>query len=92
MGSLAKRHRTYIVCPIDRRDGAHQFNSTILVDRDGRVAAVYNKTFPWLPEFQRVPPIRPGSETVVHQANFGRVDLATCFDIFFTEVWQLLAE
>lgn len=92
MGALAKKHHTYIVCPIDRKDGAHRFNSTVLVDRDGRVAAVYNKAFPWLPEFQRVPPIEPGTETVVHQADFGRVGFAICFDVFFTEVWQGLAD
>ena len=92
MGALAKKHRTYIVCPIDRKDGAERFNSAVLVDRDGRVAAVYNKAFPWLPEFKLEPPIRPGSETVVHQADFGRVGFATCFDVFFTEVWQGLGD
>src|SRR5439155_4956616 len=43
MGALAKKHRTYIVCPIDRRDGAHRLNSCVLHDREGYVAAVYNK-------------------------------------------------
>jgi len=91
MGGLAKKHRTYIVCPIDRRDGTHRLNSCVLIDREGRVAAVYNKVFPWLPEFNRVPPIEPGQETVVHQADFGRVGFAICFDSFFNEVWQRLA-
>jgi hypothetical protein len=63
----------------------------VLIDRDGRVAAVYNKVFPWLPEFKRVPPIEPGEETVVHQADFGRVGFAICFDSFFNEVWQRLS-
>jgi predicted amidohydrolase len=90
MGSLAKKHRTYIVCPIDRKDGSHRLNSCVLIDRDGHVAAVYNKVFPWLPEFQRVPPVEPGQETVVHQADFGRVGFAVCFDSFFNEVWQRL--
>jgi predicted amidohydrolase len=91
MGPLAKKHRTYIVCPIDRKDGAHRVNSAVLVDRNGRVAAVYNKVFPWLPEFKRIPPIEPGQDTVVHQADFGRVGFAICFDSFFNEVWQRLS-
>ncbi|MGO8787726.1 MAG: carbon-nitrogen hydrolase family protein [Terriglobia bacterium] len=91
MAALAKKHRTYIVCPIDRRDGTHRLNSCVLIDREGRVAAVYNKVFPWLPEFKRVPPIEPGQETVVHQADFGRVGFAICFDSFFNEVWQRLS-
>ena len=92
MSALAKKHHTYVVCPIDRRDGTHRLNSCVLVDREGRVAAIYNKVFPWLPEFKRVPPIEPGQETVVHQADFGRVGFAICFDSFFNEVWQRLSE
>jgi predicted amidohydrolase len=91
MAKLAIQHRTYIACPIDRRDGIHRRNSCVLIDRQGRVAAIYNKVFPWLPEFKRVPPINPGEETVVHQADFGRVGFAICFDSFFNEVWQQLS-
>jgi beta-ureidopropionase len=91
MGPLAKKHRTYIVCPIDRKDGPHRVNSAVLLDREGRVAAVYNKVFPWLPEFNRVPPIEPGQDTVVHQADFGRLGFAICFDSMFNEVWQRLS-
>lgn len=92
MSKLAAKHNTYVVCPIDHRDGAHRRNSTVLLDRRGRVAAIYNKVFPWLPEFRRVPPIEPGAKTVVQQADFGRVGFAVCFDSFFNEVWQELSE
>ena len=91
MSKLAKKHRTYVVCPIDRKDGAHRVNSSVLIDREGRAVAIYNKVFPWLPEFQRVPPVEPGDTTVVHQADFGRVGFAICFDSFFNEVWQQLS-
>jgi predicted amidohydrolase len=89
---LAKKYRTYIVCPIDRKDGTHRFNSCVLLDREGRVASVYNKIFPWFPEFRLSPPVEPGQEVPVHQADFGRVGFAICFDVFFTEVWQRLAD
>jgi predicted amidohydrolase len=92
MSALAKKHRTYVVCPIDRRDGIHRRNSTVLIDRQGEVACIYNKVFPWLPEFRRTPPIEPGEQTVVHQADFGRIGFAVCFDSFFNEVWQELSE
>jgi len=91
MSPLAKKHRTYIVCPIDRKDGTHRVNSAVLLDRDGRVACVYNKVFPWLPEFNRLPPIEPGQDTVVYQTDFGRVGFAICFDSMFNEVWQRLS-
>jgi predicted amidohydrolase len=92
MSALARKHRTYVVCPIDRRDGAHRRNSTVLIDRQGQVACIYNKVFPWLPEFRRVPPVEPGQKTVVHQTDFGRVGFAVCFDSFFNEVWQELSD
>src|SRR5262249_33340025 len=42
LAAVAKRHRTYIVCPIDRREGNHRFNSCVLIDRQGCIASVYN--------------------------------------------------
>lgn len=48
--------------PIDRKDGAERFNSAVLVDRHGRVAAVYNKAFPRLPQF-KVEPSPTGRRT-----------------------------
>jgi predicted amidohydrolase len=92
MSALAKKNRTYIVCPIDRMDGKDRFNSIVLLDREGRVDCVYNKAFPWFPEFAHTPPVRPGQEVAVYQADFGRLGFAICFDIFFTEVWQQLAD
>jgi predicted amidohydrolase len=92
MAALARKHRTYIVCPIDRKDGAKRFNSAVLLDREGRVASVYNKVFPWFPEYRLSPPVEPGETVVVHQADFGRVGFAICFDLFFNEVWQRLAD
>jgi len=92
MAALARKHHAYIVCPIDRKDGKRRFNSAVLLDRAGRVASVYNKVFPWFPEFRVSPPVEPGQTVVVHQADFGRVGFAICFDIFFNEVWEGLAE
>jgi predicted amidohydrolase len=90
---LAKKHRTYIVCPIDRKDGQQRRNTAVLLDREGKVVTVYNKIFPWTPEFLRLkPPVNPGEEVGIHQADFGRVGLAICFDIDFPEVWRRLAD
>ena len=92
MAALAKKHRTYIVCPIDRRDGERRFNSAVLLDRGGQVVSVYNKVFPWFPEFRVTPPVEPGQEVAVYQTDFGKVGLAICFDIEFSEVWQRLGD
>ena len=93
MATLAKKHRTYIVCPIDRKDGKWRFNSAVLLDRAGKVVSVYNKVYPWFSEYRVKPPVDPGREgPPVYKADFGRVGLAICFDVNFPEVWQRLAD
>lgn len=93
MAALAKKHGTWIAVPIDRRDGDRRFNTVVLLDRSGNVSCAYDKLFPYWPEFDEVrPPVTPGTEVKVHQTDFGRVGLATCFDVNFPEVWSRLAD
>jgi predicted amidohydrolase len=93
ISALAAKHRTYIVCPIDRKDGHLRRNSAVLLDREGKVATVYNKVFPWTPEFLRdKPAVDPGEEVGLYQADFGKLGMAICFDIDFPEVWRRLAD
>ncbi len=46
LAGLAARHRTYVVCPIDRKDGSRRLNSAVLVDRRGQITGVYDKIYP----------------------------------------------
>jgi predicted amidohydrolase len=92
MAPLARRLRTYIVCPIDRLDGDLRLNSAVLLDRDGQVACVYDKVYPVWPEFDVEPPVTPGHEAPVYQADFGKIGMAICFDVNFPEVWKHMAD
>ena len=92
MATLAKKHRTYIVCPIDRQDGAHRVNSAVLIDRAGRVVCVYDKVYPYWSEYDLKPPVEPRSKVPVYQADFGRIGMAICFDVNFPAVWKQLAD
>ena len=92
MAALARKHRTYIVCPIDRKDGERRLNSAVLIDRDGRVEFVYDKVYPYWSEFDHAKKVNIGSEAPVYQADFGRVGFAICFDVNFPEVWKSLAD
>ncbi len=91
MAGLARKHRTYIVCPVDRRDGGRRLNSAILIDRQGQVACIYDKVYPYWSEFDVRPPVEPGGDAPVHETDFGRVGMAICFDANFPEVWARLA-
>ena len=92
MSGLAKKHNTYIACPIDRRQGERRLNSVVFLDRKGQIVCVYDKIFPYWSEFDVHPPIEPGDATYVYQADFGRVGFATCFDTNFPEVWRRLSD
>lgn len=93
MQKLAARHRTYLVCPIDRQDGEQRVNSAVLIDRVGRIVAVYDKVYPYWSEFDLTPCVQPALTTPpVYEADFGRIGMAVCFDVNFPSVWQMLAE
>ncbi len=92
MSAIARRHRTYILCPIDRITPTERVNSAVLLDRDGLVAGVYDKVFPYWSEFDHQHVVAPGHEAPVWNTDFGRVGCAICFDVNFPEVWQRLAD
>jgi len=92
MAGLARKHRTYIVCPIDRQDGSRRVNSAVLIDRAGKVVCVYDKVYPYWAEFDLKPPVAPRKHIPVYQADFGRIGMAICFDVNFPDLWKRLAE
>jgi predicted amidohydrolase len=92
MAALAREHQCYIVCPIDRIDGARRLNTSVLIDRAGQVAGTYDKVYPYWSEFDVRPPVSVGGEAPVFDADFGRLGLAICFDANFPEVWKRLAD
>jgi len=90
--AVARRHQTYIVCPMDRTDGERRLNSAVVLDRDGQVIAVYDKVYPYWSEFALDPPVTPGSTPLVVSTDFGRLGVGICFDVNFPDVWQQLAD
>lgn len=92
MAALARKHRAYIVCPIDRLSEGRRLNTAVLLDRGGNVVCTYDKIFPYWDEFDAHPPADVGDEAQVYAADFGRVGMATCFDVNFPEVWRRLAD
>ncbi|MGD0500999.1 MAG: carbon-nitrogen hydrolase family protein [Bryobacteraceae bacterium] len=92
VSALASKHRTYVVCPIDRIDGDRRFNSAVLLDRRGKVAAIYDKLYPYWSEFTSTPSVLPGESVTVFPADFGRVGFATCFDVNWAPLWQRLGD
>jgi predicted amidohydrolase len=92
LSRIAAKHHTYIVSPIDRKEGGRRYNSAVLIDRNGKVAAVYNKVYPYWSAFDLEPLVKVGEEAPVYQADFGRVGFAICFDVNFPSVWRRLSD
>ena len=92
IAGLAKKHNTYIVCPIERMDGLRRYNSAVLIGRKGDIVGVYDKVFPFWGEYDLVPTVEVGGKAAVFQTDFGRLGLAICFDSNYPELWQAMAE
>ncbi len=84
VGALAKKHRIYVICPIREQCGGEQFNTAVLLDREGRVAGSYRKVFVFWGE--GLVPSRDGVK--LFDTDFGRIAIFTCFDLNFAELWH----
>ncbi len=92
LAEVARRFNTYIVCPIDRKNGSMRLNTAVLLDRQGEIAGVYDKVYPYWSEYNLQPTVNVGTQVSVVQTDFGCVGMAICFDVNFPEVWQRLAD
>ena len=81
----ARENNCYIVYSAYRLmpDGT-QRNSSVLIDRKGNVAGVYNKNHPTISEMEGG--TLCGKEAPVIECDFGRVAMAICFDLNFDEL------
>jgi predicted amidohydrolase len=94
LSKLAKKHHTYILSPIDRKDGNSRYNTAVLIDREGKVVFAYDKVYPYWAEFDlSAGPVSPGANgQMVYDTDFGRIGAGICFDSNFPEVWQALRD
>lgn len=81
----ARQNHCYIVYSAYRQlpDGTGR-NSSVLIDRQGNIAGIYNKNHPTIGEIDKG--IVCGQEAPVIECDFGRVGMAICFDLNFDEI------
>ena len=89
LGKLAAKHRMYIVAGLLERDGKGAFNTSVLIDRGGKLAGKYRKVC--LPGSEYNGGLAPGSEYPVFTTDFGRVGMMICWDVSYPEVARELA-
>ena len=83
--NLAARYNTHIVCgTIIERDGDKLYNTSYMIDRQGRVEGKYRKIhlFNYMGG-REGECITPGEEVVVVNTDIGKIGMSVCFDIKF---------
>ena len=84
MGQLARRYHMYVDLPHSRAGGPRQYNTAVLLDRQGKVVGTLSQDVRLLGRERE--PWRGG--VGVFDTDFGRIAMLTCFDANFDEVWQ----
>ena len=82
--SVAQENRCYIAFGTQREENGISRNSCVVLDREGKVAGIYNKNFPTIGEMAGG--TRPGDATSIIQCDFGTIGCALCFDLNFDEL------
>jgi predicted amidohydrolase len=78
-------------------DPEHSFNTSLVFDRTGELAAAYRKIhlydveIPGRVSFRESRTIAPGADTVVVDVEGVRVGLSICYDLRFPELYRRLA-
>lgn len=96
VAEYAKKYSCYVVCPIlTKRDGRY-YNSSLLIDRQGRIAGVYHKIHPTKTEILTNQAFKGGGVTPgaldqpVVQTEFGKVGMQICYDANWRDGWDNL--
>ena len=59
-------------------------NSSVLIDRNGNIAGIYNKNHPTIGEIEKG--TLCGKDAPIFECDFGKVAMAICFDLNFDEL------
>jgi predicted amidohydrolase len=97
ISACARLHHCYLVVPMFLREAEtspRYSNAAVLVDREGRVAGIYRKVHPVAPQGSDVleEGMTPGRHFPVFDCDFGRLGIQICFDMMYTDGWQMLAD
>jgi predicted amidohydrolase len=85
----ARAHNCYVICPIHERQGGKVYNTAVVLDRSGRVAATYRKVHVVENEMQEGASCGRSAPTAIH-TDFGKIGIQTCFDVNWPDGWAAL--
>jgi len=98
LAEVARKQNCYITCPIVTKKDGRFYNSSILLNRQGKIDGVFHKVHPVsteiIPEtYYKGGGITPGPvKSAVYKTDFGLVGMQICMDADWIDGWQSLKE
>ncbi len=88
ISNIASRYHMYIIAPIYEADGDKIYNTAVVFDREGKIIGKHRKTVlpvmeTWL--------VSTGDAYEVYPLDFGKVAIATCWEMSFPEISTIYA-
>jgi predicted amidohydrolase len=98
VAEIAKKQGCYITCPIITKKDSHFYNSSILINRQGKIDGIYHKAHPVDIEIIPEKCYKGGGMTPgvlnppVFRTDFGTIGMQICFDASYFDTWRSLKE
>jgi beta-ureidopropionase len=95
IAEFALKNNCYVVCPIYTKKEGRYFNSSLILDRKGKIAGVYHKIHPVKSEILIKGVFGEGVSAgalnqPVIQTDFGKVGMQICYDANWVDGWDNL--
>ncbi len=93
MSAKAKEHGFLLHAGsfVENKDG-RLYNTSLLLDREGKPAAVYRKIHLYGYGSKESQILSRGTEVVVESTSLGKIGLATCYDLRFPELFRAMLD
>lgn len=88
LGVIARKYNMNIVANYHEKQGTDIYNTSVLIDRNGRIAGKYRKIH--LPPSEKWC-VSAGEEYTVLDSDIGKIGFAICYDIVFQEHCRAMA-
>ncbi|NLS77890.1 MAG: carbon-nitrogen hydrolase family protein [Chloroflexi bacterium] len=88
--AAARRHGSYVICPLLERRGDRVYNVAALLDRRGQIVGTYEKVHPVTStaDYTELESgVTPGAAAKVFETDLGRIGILICFDLTFPAEW-----
>jgi predicted amidohydrolase len=88
---FAKKHKTYIICPLYTVENDKYYNAAVVIDREGNMLGEYRKIH--TTEGEMEDGVSPGPlSPPVFKTDFGIIGVQICFDLEWSDGWEKLRD